>query len=329
MPGPDPYGDSFVGLIAARAVTAAVTLGVFDSLARGPADAAGLAEALELDPTGTEILLTALLTLGYLRMDGDRYALEPIAERLLVGSSPESIAAFVGPQAELHWDVLRGLDSVLRRGEPYRFHEGRGDDPAWEAYMRGLFEISRAEQTENVDLLALDDPRVLVDVAGGHGAFAIAMCARHADLRATVVDLPPAAAVGERIVAEQGFAERIEFRAGDVFELGLGEDADLISIFNLVHHLPEERNRELVAMARAALRPGGRLVIGDTEKPVPGSPSERGAISSLLFYAWSGGRNFESGEIVAWFEEAGFHDVRVHRNSLSPWRILVIGSVDA
>jgi cyclopropane fatty-acyl-phospholipid synthase-like methyltransferase len=195
--------------------------------------------------------------------------------------------------------------------------------------MRGLFEISRAEQTENVDLLALDDPRVLVDVAGGHGAFAIAMCARHADLRATVVDLPPAAAVGERIVAEQGFAERIEFRAGDVFELGLGEEADLISIFNLVHHLPEERNRELVAIARAALRPGGRLVIGDTEKPVPGSPSERGAISSLLFYAWSGGRNFESGEIVAWFEEAGFHDVRVHRNSLSPWRILVIGSVDA
>ena len=100
----------------------------------------------------------------------------------------------------------------------------------------------------------------------------------------------------------------------------------MVSVFNLVHHLPEERDRELVRMARAALRPGGVLVVGDSEKPVPGSPSEHGALSSLLFYAWSGGRNFEGREIAGWLEEAGFADVRVHRNDTSPWRIVVIGS---
>ena len=65
-------------------------------------------------------------------------------------------------------------------------------------------------------------------------------------------------------------------------------------------------------MAREALRPGGALVIGDSEKPVPGSPSEHGALSSLLFYAWSGGRNFEGAEIVAWLEDAG---LRARRRS--------------
>jgi 2-polyprenyl-3-methyl-5-hydroxy-6-metoxy-1,4-benzoquinol methylase len=326
MASPDPFADSFIGLIAARAVTAAATLGVFEELAERPASAPELAERLGLAGDGAEALLTALATLGYVRLEDGRFMPDPVVERLLVGSSPESIASFVGAQSELHWDVLRPLDAAIRTGEPYRLHEDRQDDPAWEGYMRGLFEISRAEQDANAALVPLEDARSLVDVAGGHGGFAMAMCRRHPSLRATIVDLPAAASVGRRIVAEEGYAERIAFREGDVFELGLGEGHDVVSVFNLIHHLPQERNRELVRMARASLRGGGALVIGDSEKPVPGSPSEHGALSSLLFYAWSGSRNFEGREVAAWLGEAGFADVEVHRNETSPWRIVVVGS---
>ena len=137
-------------------------------------------------------------------------------------------------------------------------HEERRDDTErWEAYIRGLFEISRAEHDANAALVPVEEPRRLVDVAGGHGGFSMAMCRRHPGLEATVLDLPPSAAVGRKIVAEQGYAERVSFREGDVFELGLGEELDVVSVFNLVHHLPEERDRELCRMARAALRPGG------------------------------------------------------------------------
>jgi hypothetical protein len=48
-------------------------------------------------------------------------------------------------------------------------------------------------------------------------------------------------------------------------------------------------------------------------------------VSSLLFYAWSHGRNFSRAEIAGWLEEGGFADVRVHRNERSPWRIVVVG----
>jgi SAM-dependent methyltransferase len=325
---PDPFLDTFTGLIAARAVTTATILGVFDALHEKPDSPEGLAGRLRIDSLGADTLLTTLTALRYVEAaDGDRLRNTEVAERLLVRSSPESIATFVGAQADLHWEVLDMLPDAVRDGRAYAMHEERHEDAErWEAYMRGLFEISRAEYDANAALVPVEEPRRLVDVAGGHGAFAMAMCRRHAALEATVLDLPPSARVGRKIVAEQGYDDRVSFREGDVFELGLGEDLDVVSTFNLVHHLPEERNRRLCRMAREALRPGGCLVIGDSARPEPGEPvSEHAAISSLLFYTWSHSRNFTPSEIRGWVEAAGFEEVRAHRNMRSLWRVVVVG----
>ena len=324
---PDPFLDTFTGLVAARAVTTAVMLGVFDALHDEPAGAAELARRLSLDELGAETLLTTLATLGYVEPDGERVRNTAVSERLLVSASPESIATFIGHQGDLHWQVLDMLPEAVRDGRAYAMHERRQDDAErWEAYIRGLFEISRHEHDANAALVHVEAPRRLVDVAGGHGGFAMAMCRRHPALAATVLDLPPSAAVGRKIVAEEGFADRVSFREGDVFELGLGENLDVVSAFNLIHHLPEERDVELCRMARAALRPGGVLVIGDSARPEPGDAlSPHGAVSSLLFYAWSHSRNFSPSEVSRWMREAGFEDVEVHRNVRSLWRMVVTG----
>ena len=324
-PEPDPYHDTFTALVAARAVTTAVMLGVFDSFHEAPCTPGELAERLGLDPLGAETLLTALWTLGYVERDGDRFANTAVSDRLLWSSSPESIATFIGHQGDLHWQTLAMLPEAVRDGAAYAMHEQRQDDAErWRAYIRGLFEISRPEQDTNAALVPVESPRRLVDVAAGHGAFAMAMCRRHPGLEATVLDLPPSVEVGREIVAEQGYDDRVTFRAGDVFEAGLGEDLDVVSAFNLIHHLPEERDRELCRMARAALRPGGVLVIGDTARPeASGEVHPQGAISSLLFYAWSHSRNFSPSEVRGWLDEAGFPDVEVHRNVRSPFRMLV------
>jgi SAM-dependent methyltransferase len=322
---PDPFLDTFTGLVAARAVTTAVMLGVFDALHDAPATPDELAERLELDSLGAETLLATLATLGYVAGEPARNT--EVSERLLVKSSPDSIATFIGHQGDLHWQVLDMLPEAVRDGDAYSMHEQRHEDAErWEAYIRGLFEISRAEQDANAALVKVDSPQRLVDVAGGHGGFAMAMCRRHPGLLATVLDLPPSAAIGRRIVAEHGFADRVEFREGDVFDVGLGENLDVVSVFNLIHHLPEERDRELVRMARAALRPGGALVIGDSARPEPGGHmSAHGAVSSLLFYAWSHSRNFAPSEVRGWLEDAGFEDVQVHQNVRSLWRMVVVG----
>jgi SAM-dependent methyltransferase len=324
---PDPYEQSFAGMIAARALIAACTLGVFDALAARPQTPGNLAASLELDPAGVETLAIALRSLGYLEESGPDGELAPTepARRLLVSSSPESVASFVGAQNAHHWDTLGRLEEVMRTGEPVGWHGVELGDPLWEAYLRGLFEASRSEHDDNAAIVPVDDARTMVDVAGGHGAFAMAMCRRHPRLAATVLDLPASAAVGRRIVEEQGWTQRIGFREGDALEADLGEGLDVVAAFNLVHHLSPEDNARLFARARAALRPGGCLVIGETERPQPGDPvHQMGALSGLLFYAMSRARTYTRTEMTGWMHDAGFPRIEVQRSEQSPWRVVLV-----
>jgi ubiquinone/menaquinone biosynthesis C-methylase UbiE len=323
---PDPFEDTFAAPIASRAVISATKLGVLDALAEDPADAAGLAAKLDLNTTGVEALLAALVALGYLHCDPQGvHRVTEVTARTLFSDSPETLATFAGPFGALTWQTLGELDDTLRGGEPAGWHERDPGDPAWTAYIRGLFELTRGEHTANAALVPLESPRTLLEIAGGHGGFAMAMCRRHPDLSATVLDLPGSAQVGRSIVGHEGFSGRVEFREGDALEAELGEDLDVIAYFNLAHHLTPERNLALARRARAALAPDGCLVIGETERVEPGEPVTRvGALSALLYFASSGTRNYTRGEIADWLDEAGFGAIEISRNERSPWRLVYV-----
>lgn len=314
-------------MLGARAVISGCTLGVFAALGERADTPAGVAERLELDPLGVETLLNALRSLGYVEPAGDAGELTPTApaRRLLVPESPESIATFMGAQNAHQWDTMGRLDEVVRTGEPVGWHDVAPGDPLWEAYIRGLYEASRNDHDDNAAIVPVRDARTMLDVAGGHGGFSMAMCRRHPNLRATVLDLPASVAVGRRIVAEQGFADRVDFREGDALVADLGEGLDVVSAFNLVHHLPPEENVRLFERARTALRPGGWLVVGETDRPQPGDEAHRmGALTGLLFYAMSRARTYTRSEMTGWLRDAGFGPAEVHRNLARPWRVVLM-----
>ena len=107
--GPDPYADSFTGLVVARALTTAVLLGVFDALHEKPATASDLAVRLGLDPLGAATLLTTLTALGYLRADGDVLHNTAVTEEQLVRSAPGSI--HIRPASSRRWPRAWGSSS--------------------------------------------------------------------------------------------------------------------------------------------------------------------------------------------------------------------------
>jgi hypothetical protein len=98
--------------------------------------------------------------------------------------------------------------------------------------------------------------------------------------------------------------------------------AVLLGVFDALHEQPATAAELAVRLGLDPLC----LVIGDSARPEPGEQaSQHGAISSILFYACSHSRNFKPSEIHAWMHETRFDDVTVHRNPLSPWRVVVVG----
>jgi len=323
--GPDPFQDSFVAMASARALISATRLGVIEALAEEPASADALAAELGLDPVGVEALLTALVALGYVADDSaGRHRLTE-AGRRLAAADARSVAAFVGAYGSRAWEMLGGLDRRLRGKPESDSHRHPPDDPFWDSYIRGMYELTREEHDRAIALLPNDEPATMLDLGGGHGGFAMAMCRRHAGLRATVLDLAGSAEVGRRIVAENGLAERISFRAGDVVATEYGSGFDVVSAFNLLHHLPADDAREVLRRARGALRDGGILVVGETERREPGeAASLNGAMSGLVYYVSSGVRNYTRGELDGWVREAGFAAPQVHRSESAPWRLMFV-----
>ncbi len=235
------------------------------------------------------------------------------------------MAHFVGAYNAHAWEMLGHLDEVLRDRNTAASHRRPAEDAFWEHYIRGLFELSRHEHEDNARLVPVSEPQQLLDVAGGHGGFSMAMCRRFPGLQATVLDLPASAAVGRRIVAEQGFAERVSFRESDALDDPLGERLDVVSILNLLHHLAPDEVRGLLGRAHGALRARGWLVIGETERSEPGAaPSPAGAMCALVYFVSSGTRNYTSHELCAWLKEAGFAAPEVHRAERSPWRLVYL-----
>ena len=226
-----------MGLIAARAVTAAATLGVFEALVEsGPADRrASWPSGLGLDPGGRR---GAPGGPGHARLRARRRTSASRRSRswsaCWCAPRRSRSRASSGAQSELHWDVLRPLDDAIRTGEPYRLHEERQDDPAWEGYMRGLFEISRAEQDVNAALVPVEDARSLVDVAGGHGGFSMAMCRRFPE---PAGHDPRPARGRRRRPPDRGRGglrrpDRLP-RGGRIRDRASGDDRDVVSVFNL------------------------------------------------------------------------------------------------
>jgi len=323
---PTPLLETFEAMAMARAIMAGVSLGIFDALAEQPDDAQGLSQRLKLDLHGTDILLVALHALGYVEHRGGRYRNAPAVEKYVLPDSPQTLHAYVGSFNEDMWDEFSRTAHTVKGGETSGLHSRPPDDPYWERYMRGLFDLTRLAGDDVARMIPARNPKRMLDLAGGHGGYAIAMCRRHSDLTVTIAELEGAARIGRQIVHEQGMADRIEYLVGDMFESDLGQGYDVATAFQILHHFDEDRNVELLTRARHALRDGGTIAVLEQERPPTGERgSTIGALTGLLFYVTSRARTYTADELSTFVEAAGFNRVRQRRLQRFPGHVVVTG----
>ena len=301
------------------AVTAAIELDVFESLAASPATHDELARRLALSERATEIVLPLFASLDLLIRHDGRYQLTDVARLYLLRDSSYYWGALLnrmGPSSPHHAAITQALKGQLASttGSP-------GDRPS-DAWAAGHVEIEQARMiaafmhshsiaaalgmVRNVDFSGV---RRLLDVGGGSGCFCIALAQRLPELRCTIMELPAMCEVAKEYVSAAGLADRIETRAVDMFRQEWPRDHDAMFFSNILHDWDFPTCARLLAKAHAALAPGGRVFIHESLLDDSGAGPLTTATFSLVMLLGTQGRQFTYAELAKLLGDAGFTDV--------------------
>ncbi|MBI2955822.1 MAG: class I SAM-dependent methyltransferase [Acidobacteria bacterium] len=322
---PRPLFDVMGTMLFSRALMAGVHFGLFDRLRDAPKTPEELAEETGCNRHGLKLLLDALVACDYLERDAGRYRNSRLAARWLLSDSPQSLANFVRYNYD-QWEWVSELEQYIEHGEARDIHQ-KLTERAWRSYMLGVRDLATLSADEVTSRLHFPTPpHRLLDIGAGHCHYSVTLCRRYPTLRATVVDLEPAARIGQELVAQAGLAERFEFRVGNLADTPFGQGYDLALLFNVVHHLDEKTNRDCFARVHTALEPGGQLAVWESfrEEREKQEKDQLGSLLGLFFGLVSRREAYEFEQVAGWAREAGFATVRRRRLRTAPFASLLI-----
>jgi SAM-dependent methyltransferase len=231
---------------------------------------------------------------------------------------PEAWTPFLEHSHALYDRWAASLEPWLR-GEPWTTQpRGREGTRVFGAAMQAMGAQVARMAAEHIDLAGV---RRLLDVGGGFGQYARALCARKPDIEPTVLDRPEVVDLAREALAGTEWEGRIAFIGGDYHEADYGDGYDLVLNANILHQEPAERAAAIIRRSAAALAPGGRVVVLDfaidDERHAP--------LLGTLFAVnmRSLGDTHTSPAITGWMEASGL--ARVERLDFNRHRWLIIG----
>lgn len=328
--GPAPLLDIW-GALGFQTVATAVRLGIFEALKDGPRTPISLAKNLELNPHGVKLLLETLETLGYTKLQGEAFANSPMTVKWLTSDSEANFSPYFTFWETVVPALWGRLDESLRTGHaPVNLYEWIESQPETSAaFQRAMIAIAHLIKVEAAEKLKfLTGASRLLDVGGGHGEYAVAICQKYPQLQAVLFDSPQALLTGRNHVTATGLSSRITVHEGNFLTEELGTGFDTVLLFNIIHGFDGAQNTDLFRKAKRALNPGGKVVILEQldEKLPSQAYNTIGKLLSLNYFHLLNGRVYAYNEIVHWLNEAGFSDVRRINLLKVPGNALIVGT---
>lgn len=277
-----------LGATATQVMGVVTKLDLADRIGDGEAQVDDLAEKCGIPSRQLSRLLRALTGMGLCVQRGTgRYALSPTGSLLrkgYPGSLRDLVRLSSDPVTQEPW--LR-LDYSLRTGRS-AFQEVFGT-PVFERFeqdgeLGALYHAAMSQRSRNVaDALPeyYDFTRfsTVVDVGGGDGTLLTAIMKHVPHLRGVVFDTAAGTAQARDTVHAAGLTSRCQVIAGDFFDT-VPPGADLYLLKSITHDWDDAAVTDILVRCRAALPPGGRLLIIE---PVLPETVESGAQEDAYF----------------------------------------------
>ncbi|MFH0246518.1 methyltransferase [Streptomyces sp. HK10] len=318
---PPPFSllEMIQGAMLSQAIYAAAELRVAEALRDGPLPVAQLAERVGAHPDSLQRVLRLLASNDIFaeRKDGS-FALTPMARALLQDApmSMHGIAVLMGHP--IHWEDWSHFVDAVRSGEPslpklrgmtaFEFLEAKPE--YGEVFTKGMGAMS-ATETEPI-LAAYDFSRfgTVVDFCAGRGELLAGVLKKSPGVRGILSDPRVGENGAAAYLAEQGVADRCEVVANDMFG-PVPEGGDAYILKHIVHDWPEEKILEILGNVRAAMRPGGRLLLMEMVVPDKPNATHASKLVDLWLMLLVGGKERTAAQYSELLAAAGFRLERV------------------
>jgi hypothetical protein len=309
-------GSAFWG---AKTLLSAVELGVFTALGDGPLDRAVLAQRCGLHARGAEDFLDALVALGMLERDGDRYANTADGALFLDRKRP----TYVGGLLEMFNARLYGfwgsLTEALKTGQPQNearqgenfFATLYADPQRLEGFLSAMTGVSAGAAQAIARQFPWGQYQTFADLGCAQGGVPVQLALAHPHLLGVGFDLPAVEPSYMRYVEQHGLTQRLSFQAGDFFVDTLPR-VDVLVMGHILHDWNLAQKKQLIAKAHEALPSGGALLVYESIIDDGRRHNAFGLLMSLnMLIETPGGFDFTAAQCRGWMAEAGFRETRL------------------
>lgn len=320
---PDGILQLASGFMAAKHLFVATEIGLFAHLAADPATLDELAHRVAIPGRTTRIAVDAMVALGLIERRGERYRNTPAAAAFLSGQGPADLRPILRFWNRISYPAWLQLEAAIRTDRAPNRQGGGFSEEDQRIFSEGVGAFAAVPAAVLAASYDFSQHRRLLDLGGGTGDFLLPALRRSAHLRATVFELPGAAAVARRYLDQQPEGARIAVVAGDFLRDPLPPDHDAIILANVVHVLSPAHNRELFRRARAAATSETRLLIADFLTDPTHTQPLFAALAAGEFLVMAGeGDVYSEAELRAWLAEAGWQPLE-HTALTGPTSLLV------
>lgn len=268
------------GYQAYQTFIAGLDLGLFEFLGReGSSKINDIVAAIGINGMFARSLLNTLVELAVLSAQNDEYSLTDAARVFLVKSSP----FYQGQRIKSignggRWDHL--AESLTREQQEMKEFSAGPSGTFLEALAEGA--VTGELQVVSKVITAWEgfqEARKMLDLGGGHGLYAIAVCQENPELHGVVFDKPQVLAITEQYIARYGMEGRVSVQGGDICSDDLGSGYDIVLVSHLLYKFRKELG-PIFSRISDCMRPGG-LLVSNHWFCAPGCGAKEGGIREL------------------------------------------------
>lgn len=258
--GIDKIDRVMEGFQVYQTLLAALDLGVFDYLdQQGPCDRHKISEGTGINGMFSKAFLATLVELGLVTQQAETYTNTKAATDFLLERSPFFQGEWIRNAAQ--GNSWNNLADALRRDQPQADNFSAGPSASFinalgQRALRG--ELQAVTETIS-NWNGFYNAKTVLDIGGGHGLYAIALCQTHPHLKGVIYDKPHVIDATRLQIEKYQMHHRLSANSGDICEDSLGSEYDIVIISHLLYKFRKNLGPIFDKVA-ACLNPGGLLV---------------------------------------------------------------------